>query len=48
MPGDTGGIRHGTPIQETPPDILEAPHDGGDSGGILQEYIQGRMQGETG
>ena len=32
----------GTPIQEAPPDVLEAPHDGGESGGILRDSIQGR------
>ena len=33
MPGDPGGIRHGTPSQEASPDILEAPQNFGESGG---------------
>ena len=48
MSGDLGGIGRGTPIQETPPDLLEAPHDGVEIGGIIQDSIQGRTRGDTG
>ena len=48
MPGDFGGIRRGTPRQETPPDLLEAPRNGGESGGILRDRIKGRTRGDTG
>ena len=47
MPGYLGGIQSGTPSQESPPDILEAPHDGVKSGGLLRDSILGRVRGDT-
>ena len=36
-----GGIRRGTPIQEGSPDLLETPHDGGVSRGIIRDFFKG-------
>ena len=48
MPGHPGGIQRGNPIQEDPPDILEASYNGGKSGGILLDCFQGITRGDTG
>ena len=48
MPGDLVGVRRGTPSQEAPPDILEAPYDGGESGGLLRDIIPGSALGDAG
>ena len=37
-----------TPIQADPPDILEAPKDGGEGGGLLWNSITGSVQGDSG
>ena len=41
MPGDLGGIQCGTPSQDAPPDLLEAPHNGGESGGYYGTSFKG-------
>ena len=45
---ESGEIRCGTRSQEAPPDILEAPHNGGESKGILGDFIEWRIRGDTG
>ena len=48
VPGDLGGRRRWPPIQADPPDILEAPHDGGEGGGLLLDIIPGSVRGGVG